>query len=137
LRRRVLAYYINLLAVLALEVAHAVPEEQYVNILKAIFDPVQAIVETLFALAFGVGLVGFFVLVARGLLNWSIGGSIGRSVALRNFESAVEALAVIPISFIIVEALKATGVEGASQVAELMEDMLLNGFENILSILRA
>lgn len=115
--------------------AAAQPEGDYTSILRPIFEPVVLAAELMFAIAFGVGIVGFMFLIGRGLLNWSLGGAYGRTAALRTFMTAAELLAILPLTLLVVEVLKNLNVAEAHKIATIMEGLLQRGLESILRVL--
>lgn len=108
---------------------------EYDKYIYPIIRPIKLIVSLIFSISLGLGILGFVLLIAKGLINWTTGGAIGRVTALRTFESAAEVLAIIPIIFVVIEILKTYNIAEVNEIAKIMESMVNESFQLIIRIL--
>jgi len=108
---------------------------EYDKYIYPIIRPIKLIVSLIFSISLGLGILGFVLLIAKGLINWTTGGAIGRVTALRTFESAAEVLAIIPIIFVVIEILKMYNIAEVNEIAKIMESMVNESFQLIIRIL--
>ena len=130
--KKIIAILAAVSSVLAASVALAQPGEELVS---KIFGPFMDAMSIFTAIVFGVGILGFVLLLVKGVLNWVFGGGFGRSMALGTWVRAVEALAIIPIIFFIIGILDGLGIEQLSDVADIMYSLLNRGWQIIIGVL--
>ncbi len=107
------------------------PEE----VVSKIFQPFIDAIALLAAITFGIGILGFVIIILDAALSWVTGGSFGRSLAVSKFIRAAETLAIIPISFFIVYVLNSLGIQEISSTAQIMDTLLRRGWSIIIGIL--
>jgi len=107
------------------------PEE----IILKIFQPFIDVLALLSAITFGIGVLGFILLILDAALSWVTGGSFGRSLAVSKFIRAAETLAIIPITFFVVYVLNSLGIPEISSIAQIMESLLRRGWTIIVGTL--
>ncbi|UNQ72737.1 hypothetical protein [Infirmifilum sp. NZ] len=107
------------------------PEE----IVLKIFQPFVDILALLSAITFGIGVLGFIILILDAALSWVTGGSFGRSLAVSKFIRAAETLAIIPITFFVVYVLNSLGIPEISSIAQIMDSLLRRGWTIIVGTL--
>ncbi|MEZ0345490.1 MAG: hypothetical protein ABWK01_02980 [Infirmifilum sp.] len=105
------------------------------DLISKLFQPFVDVVALLAAITFGIGILGFVLLVLDAALSWITGGSFGRSLSISKFIRAVETLAVIPILFFIISILNSLGVPEIASVSQIMDKLLRRGWQLILSSL--
>lgn len=104
-------------------------------ILERVMNPFVSIAELLVALSFGAGIVGFVITLVTVLVRWTVGGSFGRSSAVISLIHALETLAIIPAVFLLVNIVGSLGDERLATVANVLNSMLMRGWDKILSLL--
>ncbi|MCC6003037.1 MAG: hypothetical protein LM590_01700 [Thermofilum sp.] len=114
----------------AANIAVAQPADLVANI----FRPFRDAVAVLFAVSFGIGILGFFFIVIDAVISWVTGGGFGRSLAVSKFLKAAETLAIIPLLFILVNVLKNIGIPELYAVAEILNSLLNEGWKIILAV---
>ncbi|QOJ79649.1 hypothetical protein IG193_04125 [Infirmifilum lucidum] len=119
------------LAPLALSQLFLTPEE----VASKIFQPFIDAVALLAAITFGIGILGFVIIILDAVLSWVTGGSFGRSLAVSKLIRAAETLAIIPISFFVVYVLNTLGIQEISSIAQVMDALLRRGWNIIIGIL--
>ena len=120
-----------LLALLTPQIALA----QGQDVVKKIVSPFVDVLAVLLALGFAVGILGFVILVLQAALKWSVGGGIGRSMAVTTFIRAAETLAIIPVIFFIAVVLQNVGDPHLAKVAEIYTSLINRGWEKIIAAL--
>lgn len=105
------------------------------EVVSNIFRPFRDAVAVFLAIAFGIGIIGFALIIVDALLSWFTGGSFGRSLAVGKFLKAAETLAIIPIIFLSVQIMKGIGIQEVSQVADILNSLLQRGWQIVLSAL--
>lgn len=103
------------------------------QLLTKIFQPFIDIVALLAAITFGIGIIGFILLILDAALSWITGGSFGRSMAVSKFIRAAETLSIIPILFFIIYVLSSLGFPEITAVAQIMDNLLKRGWQLILA----
>jgi len=104
------------------------------DLITNIFKPFRDAIALLFAIAFGIGLLGFFFIVFDAVVSWVTGGSFGRSLAVSKFLRAVETLAIIPLLFLLVNIMKNIGINEISAIADIFNTLLNEGWKIIISV---
>jgi len=107
------------------------PEE----IVLKIFQPFIDVLALLSAITFGIGVLGFIILILDAVLSWVTGGSFGRSLAVSKFIRAAETLAIIPLTFFVVYVLNSLGIPEISSIAQIMDSLLRRGWAIIVGTL--
>ncbi|MGB9786985.1 MAG: hypothetical protein ACP5II_04680 [Infirmifilum sp.] len=107
------------------------PEE----LLSKIFQPFVDVIALLAAITFGIGIIGFILLILDAALSWVTGGSFGRSIAVSKFIRAAETLAILPLLFFVIMILNSLGIPEISSVAKIMENLLQRGWRLITTSL--
>ncbi len=116
-------------------------EGQGEQILRDIFAPFLGAVAVFVAIVFGIGILGFAILVIQGVLRWIIGGSFGRSLAVSTWIRAIETLAIIPLIFIMVNILGTLEIVVGEdtrifqEVANVLNNLLVKGWQTIIGVL--
>jgi len=124
-----------LVALMSLAKALEVEAQPSTTLLEKILQPFIDIVAMMAALAFAAGILGFVVLLIDAVVSWITGGSFGRSLAVSKLIRAVETLGVIPLTFFIMNVLSSLGVPEVGEVARIANNLLMRGWDLILSAL--
>ncbi|HDD34286.1 MAG: hypothetical protein DRK00_04665 [Thermoprotei archaeon] len=131
--RRIAPLAASLTAVYLANLARA--QVQTDAVLEKVMGPFVSIAELLVALSFGAGIVGFVITLVTILVRWSVGGSFGRSSAVISLIHALETLAIIPAVFLLVNVMGSLGDERLAAVANILNSMLVRGWNKILALL--